>query len=1142
MNHSNISNGGSGGSSNNSNNSGHHTPTMFLGLPKPEYNMNLSSSRYGISFTNNNQSVPNNNNNNNNGHSNNGSPQISRQKRHDSNAGQQQQQQQQQQQHHHVVYQRNNSNNNNIRVDHVPPDDATIALLFKDLKSFPFRNRFESVSNTEVDIENPLVWNDVELPLDEEDLEAQADIDGSRQSRLDRMCLKLPTKRYEEEYNYHHFYSQINLLRLTNIIGIFAICYDGFQNGLDVPIGLFAIRIACFLMLLISITLSFFKNKSYYRRSYTPLFLVSFTAFFLTFVMEFINTTSTLILVLYCVLLLCLYALGCLMLHWLLLFNTIIVSMFMIYLGVDSDLDQQNLYSYTIYIFLIFVMGGSHLYMLEKYRKESFMYSKKLQKKAESLRQEKVRSDQLLSNILPDFVIKMIRDLPMRGSPNEFPPLISKDFYECTLLYCDIVDFTSLASRVDAASLVKLLNQVFTEFDTVVERNQCEKIKTDGDAYLCAGGLTIDNEHHFQAIVDIASTFLRLNILRDNCLGVQIKLRIGVATGSVIGGVIGCEKFQFDVWGEAIAKAHTLEETGQAGKIHIMHRDIDRMKSVHGCIVEENYIPGIGEKSYLITPPALSPPMTYIDAPNMPPPISPRGNNMEHVVSFDDDCHMNGNDVSMDTLSSSLSLQKNHGTDDDPTQLQQNDKQKTKSGLLHTIKSKLTKKKVDIEETDVVMKELAELDTMFSDHTRLRQWLVYFGNWSVELSFHRYVINKTLMETRFFLFIGMVLHGMFYFDDILLESEPVLNAKLIYVFMVIVFVLYLGVSFTPAFTNPVIYQCQLCLCVTFLNLFVLLFFFLLANFISGTLIAHLYPTDYLSLTTVLVIQITASYLMKLEMRKAWITKSKIKFKGLTLQKERERSAQLLGNILPKTILKQLMKESNNRGGPMPLIANNYNNVAVMFINIVGFEELVIPQSTSLLYYMNYIFTLFDGLSSKYGLEKIKTIGTTYMVVAGLNPGANEQPAPGTTSHNYIGNMADMALMAKACVKHINPGLNVQVGINYGGCVAGCIGNRFKFDVWGDIINTASRMQTSAPPGKIQITSDLATLLMRDFFVEERGVIKVKGKGEMCTYYVSGRRQSFEGRLEVDMSSEDHVGIEVDSNCKIDIAATQQQHQ
>ncbi|EFA77162.1 adenylyl cyclase [Heterostelium album PN500] len=1029
------------------------------------------------------------------------------------------------------------SNTNNTDVE----SGIGMESLVKESYKFPlpFLNSNES-ELYKIDIENPLVWNN--LPIDENiEMTSSKDNRPKKPTFIQKYRSGIP-KHLELEYLSHHFYSSINLLRAANIMGMAAIIYDGFQAGMKTNIELIIIRVICLVMLATSITLSFLKNKIYYRRSYVPLFIISYTAFYLTFMLEYTGSLTTLVLFLYAVLFCSLYALGCLMTRWIICLNLIVGIMFIIFLLSYQVLDTNNLISYIIYIVLIFLLGGMNLFVLEQSRKDAFLDSKNLQKKTESLRMEKARSDQLLNSILPDFVIKLMNDMPKGVSQSD--QMISRDFPNCSLLYCDIVDFTNLASKVEPSALVRLLNEVFSEFDRVVEEHNCEKIKTDGDAYLCAGGLTIENENHFNSIIESALTILNLRILKENCLKVQVKLRVGVASGSVIGGVIGCEKFQFDVWGEAIAKAHVLEETGQAGKIHLSKSDLDKLIK-NAYHIEENNETQLGEKTFFIIPETVDF-STYQQTPesqqvtlkqscgvsnennNNNSTTEPSGNNNNNDYNIYN-CNTNndGNIVSIESntggggVDSELSLP----VDSLDASESQNNPCEKRQRFAIIANDLLTKIGIKWNGTDLyslsttMRKDLSDVEKIFKDYTKFNRWIVQFRNWSVEKAYHEYVIENTLIETRIFLFFGVFIHFIFFIDDRLMSSKafskPVIY-QASFLLLLIIFCISTIIEFIR-YGNPLarssltrvlltllyanLFYSLNFVFVTLLNILVFSTFLLVAFYLDPKRLPnHIYPTDYIGGFVVLTIQIYSSYIMKLGMRRIWILKSKIKFKGLNLKMERMKSSRLLENIMPDVISKQLLKQTNNRGSRL-LIAQNYSKVAVMFINITGFDQLKLPSGTSILKYMNYIFTEFDKLLGKYDLEKIKTIGTTYMVVAGLTKNQGQLPK------HYVGNLADMALTAKALVHHSNSSLSVQIGINYGCCVAGCIGiRRAKFDVWGDTANIASRMQTSTPPGKIQITSAVTNLLHDEFFIEERGIIPIKGRGEMSTYYLSGRRQ------------------------------------
>lgn len=209
-----------------------------------------------------------------------------------------------------------------------------------------------------------------------------------------------------------------------------------------------------------------------------------------------------------------------------------------------------------------------------------------------------------------------------------------------------------------------------------------------------------------------------------------------------------------------------------------------------------------------------------------------------------------------------------------------------------------------------------------------------------------------------------------------------------------------------------------------------------------------------------------------------------------LAKENER---LLLNILPEPIAGRL------RAGE-PLIADRFDDVTLMFADIVEFTRLSATMSPQdLVGVLNEVFTVFDGLVDRYGLEKVKTIGDAYMVVGGMS-----DPHPDHTAR-----VAAMALELADSIGRIDAavrlGITFRIGIHCGAVVAGVIGTkRFIYDVWGDTVNLASRMESLGVPGRVQVTQATASRLSGSFAIEERGLIDVKGKGLTPTYFVLGR--------------------------------------
>jgi PAS domain S-box-containing protein len=208
----------------------------------------------------------------------------------------------------------------------------------------------------------------------------------------------------------------------------------------------------------------------------------------------------------------------------------------------------------------------------------------------------------------------------------------------------------------------------------------------------------------------------------------------------------------------------------------------------------------------------------------------------------------------------------------------------------------------------------------------------------------------------------------------------------------------------------------------------------------------------------------------------------------------EQSDRLLLNILPEAIAERLKQDEHT-------IADSFEEVSVLFADLVGFTQLsgqISPHE--LVKQLNEIFSTFDRLAQRLGLEKIKTIGDAYMVVGGL-------PTPRADHAEAIAQMAlDMQLAINRFKRDDGTSFHIRIGISCGPVVAGVIGlNKFIYDLWGDTVNTASRMESLGIPDRIQVTADTYKRLRHKFIFEKRGTIQVKGKGEMVTYFLEGRK-------------------------------------
>ncbi|HRG44930.1 MAG TPA: adenylate/guanylate cyclase domain-containing protein [Leptospiraceae bacterium] len=212
-----------------------------------------------------------------------------------------------------------------------------------------------------------------------------------------------------------------------------------------------------------------------------------------------------------------------------------------------------------------------------------------------------------------------------------------------------------------------------------------------------------------------------------------------------------------------------------------------------------------------------------------------------------------------------------------------------------------------------------------------------------------------------------------------------------------------------------------------------------------------------------------------------------------MQLEHDKSEKLLQNILPLSIIKKLRDNPDT-------IAERFEDCTVLFSDIVGFTQMSKSMpAVSVVSLLNEIFSRFDDLAEKYNLEKIKTIGDAYMVVGGL-------PEP---DENHVEKIASFALEMLDVIRDYRQKNNVQlelrIGINSGAAVAGVIGKKkFIYDLWGDSVNTASRMESHGLPGQIQVSESTYIRIKHLFQFEDRGNMEVKGLGLVRSYLLTAK--------------------------------------
>ncbi len=208
--------------------------------------------------------------------------------------------------------------------------------------------------------------------------------------------------------------------------------------------------------------------------------------------------------------------------------------------------------------------------------------------------------------------------------------------------------------------------------------------------------------------------------------------------------------------------------------------------------------------------------------------------------------------------------------------------------------------------------------------------------------------------------------------------------------------------------------------------------------------------------------------------------------------ERDRSEHLLQNVLPAKIAERLKDGTEN-------VADRFDNVSVLFADMVGSTTLAssLPPE-EMVGLLNEIFTRFDSITDRHGVEKISTSGDNYLVAAGVPESRIDHAAA------LVRVAIEMRDYLRLRNSKLGRGLQMRFGINTGPAVAGVVGQRkFHYDIWGDAVNTASRMESHGEPGRIQISEATHELVKDEFECEYRGEIEIKGKGSMHTWFVVG---------------------------------------